>query len=90
MSQKRSASRVKILAFLFRLRKKKNMKEDKQPSLRINQGRPEREREKSENTLATLTATRYSDRLGESVHRYLRQQREAKGSELGKHFSAAS
>jgi hypothetical protein len=63
------------------------MKEDKQPSLRINQGRPVREREKSENTLATLTATRYSDRLGESVHRYLRQQREAKGSELGKHFS---
>ena len=61
------------------------MKENKQPSLRINQGRPER---KSENTLATLTATRYSDRLGESVHHYLRQERDANGSDLGKHFTS--
>lgn len=47
------------------------MKEDKQPSLRINQGQAER---KSENTLATLTATRYFDRIGESAQFYLRQE----------------
>ena len=61
------------------------MKEDKQPSLRINQGRPER---KSKNTLATLTATRYSDRLGESVQYYLRKKRETMGSELRKHLTS--
>lgn len=55
------------------------MREDKQPSLRINQGRSER---KGENTLSTLTATRYPDRLGGSVHHYLRQKREAKASKL--------